>query len=107
MLRHVVMFSFTEETTEETKEAIREGLMALPGIIPQIRSYRVGRDAGLTPGNYDFVVVGDFDDPAGFLTYRDHPAHVQIIKDLIAPSVTKRAAVQHEWHPALPDDLPG
>ena len=107
MLRHVVMFSFTEETTEETKEAIREGLMGLPGTIPQIRSYRVGRDAGLTPGNYDFVVVGDFDDAAGFLTYRDHPAHVQIIKELIAPSVTRRAAVQHEWHPALPDDLPG
>jgi hypothetical protein len=101
------MFSFTEGTTEEAIEAIREGLMGLPAVIPQIRSYRVGRDAGVNPGNFDFVVVGDFDDAEGYLTYRDHPAHQQLIQDLIAPVASKRAAIQHEWHPALPDDLPG
>lgn len=106
MFRHVVMFSFTEEAPEETKQAIRDGLAALPEIIPEIRAYRFGDDAGLNPGNFDFVVVGDFDNVEGFLTYRDHPAHAQLVKDLIAPAVSRRAAVQHEWQPALPDDLP-
>jgi hypothetical protein len=66
----------------------------------------LGDDAGLTEGNYHFVVVGDFDDVDGFLAYRDHPAHQKVIADSIRPILASRAAVQHEWHPALPPDLP-
>lgn len=107
MFRHVVMFSWAEETTESTRQAIREGLLALSEVIPEIRSYRIGDDAGLAAGNFDFVVVADFDDSTAFVTYRDHPAHQRVVKELIAPSISQRAAVQHDWHHALPEDLPG
>jgi len=101
------MFSWAAETTEDTKQAIREGLLGLAEVIPDIRSYRIGDDAGLGAGNFDFVVVGDFDDPDGFVAYRDHPAHQHLVKELIAPAITRRVAVQHHWHHALPEDLPG
>ena len=106
MLRHVVMFSWVEDATPAQKQAVRDGLDALPDVIPQIRSYRLGADVGLTEGNFDFVVVGDFDDVNGFLTYRDHPAHQKVIAESIRPILGARAAVQHEWHQALPPDLP-
>lgn len=107
MLRHVVMFTWAEGATEGQKQAVRDGLNALPDQIPEIRSYKIGDDAGLAAGNYDFVVVGDFEDADAFVTYRDHPAHQKVIAECIRPILAQRAAVQHEWHYALPEDLPG
>ena len=76
---------------------MRDGLRALPAQIPEIRSYRVGVDAGLAAqGNSDLVVVADFDDVAGYLVYRDHPVHQDVIAQRIRPILASRAAVQHE-----------
>ncbi|MDQ1507523.1 MAG: hypothetical protein QOD57_5250 [Actinomycetota bacterium] len=107
MLRHVVMVRLTQEMTDAQKEGLRAGLGRLPEVIPEIRSFRFGEDAGLNEGNFDFVVTADFDDADGYLTYRDHPDHKQLVAELMGPFVTKRAAVQFEWPAALPPDLPG
>ena len=107
MFRHVVMFRFADDTTDEQKEAMRAGLRRLPEIIPEILSYRFGDDAGLRDDNFDFAVTADFEDVDSFVSYRDHPDHQKAIADLIAPIVTARAAVQFEWPTALPTALPG
>ncbi|MDQ1567082.1 MAG: hypothetical protein QOF96_1962 [Actinomycetota bacterium] len=107
MLRHVVMVRLAQDMTDARKEALRAGLGRLPEVIPEIRSFRFGEDAGLNEGNFDFVVTADFDDADGYLAYRDHPDHKQLVAELMGPFVTKRAAVQFEWPAALPPDLPG
>jgi hypothetical protein len=107
VFRHVVMVRLSEDMTDDQKEALRAGLLRLPEVIPDIRAYRFGDDVGLNEGNFDFVVTADFDDAAGYLTYRDHPDHRKLVAELLAPFVTKRAAVQFEWSLALPSDLPG
>jgi hypothetical protein len=107
VLRHVVMVRLTQDMTDAQKEALRAGLGRLPERIPEIRSYRFGEDAGLNEGNFDFVVTADFDDADGYLAYRDHPEHKQVVAEVMGPFVTKRAAVQFKWAAALPTDLPG
>lgn len=107
MFRHVVMFRFADDATDEQKEALRSGLRRLPEVISEIRSYRFGDDLGLRDDNFDFAVTADFDDLDGFVTYRDNPDHQKVIADLITPIITARAAVQFEWPTALPPDLPG
>ena len=107
MIRHVVMVRFTDDMTGEQKESLRVGLGRLPDLIPVIRAYRFGDDAGLNEGNYDFVVTADFDDADGYLAYRDHPDHKKLVTEVLAPCVAERAAVQFEWPTALPPDLPG
>ncbi len=107
MFRHVVMFRFADDTTDEQKAALRAGLQRLPEVIPEIRAYRFGDDLGLRDDNFDFVVTADFDDVDSFVVYRDHPDHQKAIAELITPIITARAAVQFEWTAALPPDLPG
>lgn len=107
MFRHVVMFRWVDGTTDQQKEALRAGLTRLPEIIPEIRSYRFGEDVGINEGNFDFVVTADFDDRAGYLSYRDNDDHQKLIAELIKPIIGERAAVQFEWPAALPTDLPG
>jgi hypothetical protein len=96
MFRHVALFTWTPEATGEQREAVTTGLSALPGLIGTVRDYRVGPDAGLAEGNFDFAVVADFDDAAGFVAYRDHPAHQAVLAERIRPILASRAAVQYE-----------
>ena len=107
MFRHVVMVRLAEDMTADQKEALRGGLARMPEVIPEIRAYRFGGDAGLNNDNFDFVVTADFDDAAGYLAYRDHPDHQKLVSELLGPFVVKRAAVQFEWPSAMPTDLPG
>lgn len=95
MFRHVVMFRWKPEAGDAEQAAVATGLAALPDAIEPIRAYRFGADAGLAPDNWDFVVVADFDDEAGYLVYRDHPAHQAVIASSIKPAISARAAVQY------------
>jgi quinol monooxygenase YgiN len=95
-LRHIVTLTFRDDTTAEQVQAIADALGELPEQIPELRSYEVGVDAGLTEGNASMVLVADFDDAAGWEAYRDHPAHQAVITQQIVPVLTARSAVQHE-----------
>ncbi|MCG5217807.1 Dabb family protein [Streptosporangium sp. KLBMP 9127] len=95
MLRHVVLFTWTDDSTEEQRAEVATRLRELPGAIAQIRDYRIGADAGINDGNYHFAVVADFDSVDDYLVYRDHPLHQAVIAETIKPIVAGRAAVQY------------
>jgi hypothetical protein len=97
MIRHVVVFTWKPEATPEQIEEIASSLRNLTSSIPAIRAYACGSDAGITKGNFNFAVVADFDDEAGFVSYRDNPGHRDIIARLITPIVAQRGAVQYEF----------
>ncbi|MCO5992266.1 Dabb family protein [Actinoallomurus rhizosphaericola] len=94
--RHVVMFRWNENATDERKRDLEQRLSALPGAIPEIEAYQVGADAGLNPGNFDFAVVADFADRDAYVVYRDHPVHRAVIDEYVTPILAERAAVQYE-----------
>jgi hypothetical protein len=96
MLRHVVLFRFTDDTTAEDVEAIRTGLASLPGQIPEIRSYEHGKDARVGENTWDYAIVAEFDDAAAWEVYDTHPAHDKVRADLVKPHLAERATVRFE-----------
>ena len=94
--RHVVLFRWNADATEEQKQAAQDRLNTLPGVIPELRAYSCGGDAGINPGNADFAVVADFADRDAYLVYRDHPVHRRIVDEYLTPIVAERYAVQYE-----------
>lgn len=96
MVRHVVAFRFSEAVTEDDRARIQDGLRALPASIEEIRRYEFGPDLGLAEGNFDFVVVADFEDVAAYQRYAGHEAHQTLIRDAIRPVLAERVAVQYE-----------
>ena len=96
MFRHVVLFTWAGEPSEAQKQALADELGKMPGLIDTIRRYQFGPDAGVNPANCDFAVVADFDDAAGYLAYRDHPAHRKFIEDYLNPIVARRSVVQYQ-----------
>ena len=97
MFRHVVLFNWTQEATSEQKARVSAELGRLPGLIPSLRAYHFGANAGVNPGAWDFAVVADCDDLDGYLAYRDNPEHRAIIEKHIAPIIAQRAATQYEF----------
>lgn len=97
MFRHVAMFKWTDEATEEQKRTVAERLAALPDEITELEAYHFGSDAGLGKDNFDFVVVADFADQEAFIRYRDHPLHRAIVEESIVPIRAARAAAQYQF----------
>ena len=96
-IQHVVIFRFNEGTEPSAVDEMARGLRRLPSLIPQVATYSVGPDLGLTDGSWDFALSARFASVADFETYRAHPEHVAVIKDLIEPITAERHSVQFEF----------
>jgi hypothetical protein len=93
----VVLFTWTAQATPEQKDRVLAGLALLPERIPGVRGYRCGADAAIVTGNADFALTADFDDVDAYLAYRNHPAHVEFIAQVIDPILERRVSVQFEF----------
>lgn len=75
MLRHIVLFKFKDNYSEEQFQAAVNEMNSIQNQIPEIVALVHGKDAGVAEGKYDYGMVADFASKEGYMTYRDHPAH--------------------------------
>ena len=94
MIRHVSLFRWKPEATDEQKKQAAAEVAKLPSIVASVRGFACGGDIGVNQGNFDFAVTADFDDEQGYLAYRDDPAHRAVLADFILPIIAERAAAQ-------------
>lgn len=95
MFHHIVLLRFTPDSTPDQHQAVVDGLGPLPESIPDLRSYDVHLDAGLGVENAQVSVHATFDDEAGWHTYSNHPAHVQVIEQRITPILQAALRTQY------------
>ncbi len=75
-------------------EAAANAHSTLPDQINVLRKFRCGPDAGITDGARGYAVVAILDDANSYLAYHDHPAHVAVLRDSIAPIKSEAARIQ-------------
>ena len=98
MFRHVVNFRWNSQSSPEHVAALEEALSGLLALLPELRRYSFGSDAGINEGNYEFAVVAEFDNAEGYLVYRDNDEHARIIQTHIAPYLDSRTVVQFDFN---------
>ncbi len=91
---HLVSFRWKSEPPVAEVDRITSELTALAARLDGVRSYQCGPDVSGTPNSYDYAVIGVFDTRADFEAYRDHPEHLRIRDELMAPLVDSRVLVQ-------------
>jgi hypothetical protein len=94
MLRHVVLFKWSESATPEERAVACKRIADLAPLFPEVQRFELGQDAGIREGMYDAVLVADFPDVDTYRAYVTHPEHVDVIAE-IAPIVAQKASVQH------------
>ena len=93
MLRHIVLWKF-RPGTEAEQTAFLNGLRALQGVVPQLLKAEIGVNAGT--GNYDAVLVAEFESPEALRAYQNDPRHVAV-SALCKEIRTDRAVVDYEF----------
>lgn len=97
MIRHIVMWKFKEaegRTGTEHAAWVKEQLLALPALIPQIREIEVQLDTSGSANNYDAVLITVFDNFEALGIYKTHPEHKKI-SSYVARMAEKRASVDY------------
>ena len=95
MIRHVAVFRFVPEFTEEERQHWMSLLRALPAQIPELRRISVGEDVLRGPASHELAIVADFDDLTGLEAYTRHPAHDEVLR-ISAPVKASLATVDFE-----------
>lgn len=98
MIRHVVSWKLngTDAAARAAQAAtITAALTALPPIIPEILSLKVGSNVAYPDDNWDLVLIADYASLDDLETYQVHPDHV-VAKGIIGPLVASRANVDFE-----------
>ncbi|MBQ7336273.1 MAG: Dabb family protein [Clostridia bacterium] len=100
MIRHVCMFEFLDEAQGRTRAenvAITKAMLeALPEKIEWIRASTVSLNAKDAPeGNWDLILMSDFDSFEDLERYRVHPDHVAV-GQFMRPVRRARACVDFE-----------
>lgn len=87
-----MLFQFRSETSPDQVVALREGLHALRGAIPEIR--RLSFSPNLAPGadEWPWVLVVHVDDMSALQRYAEHPAHRKVVEELLTPIREARLA---------------
>ena len=93
MIRHIVMWKF-RPGTEAEQERFLDGLRDLQGVIPQLKRSEVAVNVGA--GNYDAVLVSEFESLEALDAYKNDPRH-KAVSALCKSIRTDRVAVDYEF----------
>jgi hypothetical protein len=96
VFEHIGMLQLKPEATAAQRAAIVDGLNALTGLVPGLLEAHAAQDAGLREGNADIAFRMVFTDRAAWAEYGNHPAHVAVIHDRIAPVLAGKLFSQRE-----------
>ena len=94
MIRHVVIFQWTETAASEQVAAVAAGLDSMPHSVPGILAYRHGDDLGLSSTTADYALVADFATVEDYRAYAGHPHHLAFIEECIRPIAANIHRVQ-------------
>ena len=95
MIRHVVLFTWSDAADEGRRAATVEALRRLPQEVGGMTSFVVAADEGLVDGNAHTVLIADFPSVAAFHRYAQDPVHLAVIAEHVRPYLDTRSAVQY------------
>lgn len=98
MIRHIVLFKFRKDVSAAARQvaakAFKEGIEALPAVIPDICSVKVG--VNVNPAEeWDICLTSLFSCLGDVKAYGAHPAHKAVASELMR-LVDERACVDFE-----------
>jgi hypothetical protein len=95
MIRHVVMFTWSDAADARRRAASLEALRGLREDVGGMSSLIVAEDAGLADGNSDAVLIADFPDVEAYYRYAQDPVHLAVLAEHVRPWLAVRTAVQY------------
>lgn len=100
MIKHIVNWKLKESALGNNKEVnakrIKNDLEGLIDKIDVIKMLEVGINVNENCGNYDLVLVSEFETMEALNEYATHPLHLEVVK-FVKEVVEDRVAVDYEF----------
>ena len=96
MIRHVVIFTWSESADAERRATSLQALRRLRQDVGGMDALVVAEDAGLSDGNGHVVLMADFPDVEAFSRYAQDPVHLSVVAEHVRPWLAARSAVQYQ-----------
>ncbi len=96
MLRHVVLFTWSEAADERRRATTVQALRRLRQEVGGMTQLIVADDAGLSDGTADTVLIADFPDVEAYYRYAQDPVHIAVIAEHVRPWLASRTALQYQ-----------
>lgn len=94
MLKHVVLFRLEGQSAEQ-EAAMLAACHGLLGVIPELKTFSMGRNESPRDDQYTHCLVTDFDDLDACMRYVNDPRHVAVVDAHIKPYVKARAIADY------------
>ena len=94
MIKHIVLWKF-KENTENEREVFLERLLALNGVIPEIKNAEIKRNVNMNGDNYDAMLISTFDTIENMEKYKVDPRHLEV-SSLCKAIRISRASIDYE-----------
>ena len=96
MIKHIAAFRLEGQTPEQ-EEAMLAAVRGLQGKIPELKNFTVGRNISPRDPSMTHCLVMEFDDMDAMMRYVDHPLHVEVVEQHIAPYRKARMIADYEF----------
>ena len=94
MLKHIVLFNFNDDLSDEQVKEIEDAFVALPSQITEIKTFEWGTE--INPNkNFSHCFILGFESQEGLNTYIVHPAHKSFAE--MTSDKTKAVSVVDYW----------
>jgi hypothetical protein len=103
VILHLVTFRWKEETSSKDVARLCEELAAFRQKVDCLVGYHFGPDLGLRDGNADFGIAALVASREALVEYLEHPAHHELVGQVLGPMFASRQAVQIEVAQSLTD----
>lgn len=96
MVKHIILWKLKDEhNTVEIKQAMKEGLEALVGVVPGLIEMQIEIDP-LPKSNADVLLYSVLESEEALQNYAVHPAHVEAADTLVRPFTAARMCMDFE-----------
>lgn len=96
MIEHIVLFKWKEGTASSEIAAVMSGLKSLKHKIPEIVDLTCGENFCHRSQGFEYALIVRFRNRKDLELYQPHPAHTEVVQNLIQPILGDILAVDYE-----------
>lgn len=91
MIKHIVLFRFTDDSTDAQRQSMLEELATFPQQYPTMRSWTMGENRSSRDDRFTHGLVVDFESEEQLVEYLATDTHERFVRDRFWPIISERA----------------
>ena len=97
MIKHIVLFRFTDNSTDQQRQSLLEELATFPAQFPSMRSWTMGENRSSRDDRFSHGFVVEFETEEQLVEYLATEAHERFVRERFRPIIQERAIFSHDF----------